>query len=54
MEETVKVWDAANGKLLYTLVGRKNLIYCVAWSPDGKRLAGGGADKTVKVWQLVE
>ena len=34
--------------------GHSRDITCVAWSPDGKRLAGGSADNTVKVWQLAE
>ena len=25
-------------------------MFCVAWSPDGKRLATGSWDKTAKVW----
>jgi WD40 repeat protein len=26
-------------------------VFSVCWSPDGKRLASGGFDKTMKVWQ---
>ena len=31
-------------------MGHTDLIYCVAISPDGKRIVSGSADQTVKVW----
>jgi WD40 repeat protein len=35
---------------LNTLLGHKDCIYSVAWSPDGKLLASGSYDKMVKLW----
>jgi WD40 repeat protein len=29
-------------------------VYCVAFSPDGKRLYAGGADNRIRVWQISE
>jgi WD40 repeat protein/tRNA A-37 threonylcarbamoyl transferase component Bud32 len=36
--------------LLFTYRGHSNAVRCVAWSPDGKRIASGGDDGTVQVW----
>ena len=44
------MWDAASGQELLTLKGHAELVYSVAWSPDGKRLATASDDGTSKVW----
>jgi WD40 repeat protein/transcriptional regulator with XRE-family HTH domain len=45
MEETVKVWGANMGQLMFSLPG-----HYAEFSPDGKYLATVLADGTVKVW----
>jgi WD40 repeat protein len=46
----VKVWDAARGQETLTLKGRQDSVTCVAFGPDGQRLASARGDQTVKVW----
>jgi WD40 repeat protein len=50
------VWEVATGKELLALTGHQQEILCVAFSPDGKRLASGSSwasnasRPNVKVW----
>jgi WD40 repeat protein/DNA-binding SARP family transcriptional activator len=50
---TARVWDAATGTVLYTLLGHTGSVYAVAWSPvDSSRLVTGGSDGTTRVWEI--
>jgi RNA polymerase sigma factor (sigma-70 family) len=51
-DKTVKLWEAAKGKLRNTLKGHSNLVFSVAFAPDGKTLASASADGTAKLWDV--
>jgi hypothetical protein len=42
------------GTTLLTYTGHSAAVIALAWSPDGKRIASGSADDTVRIWQAAE
>jgi WD domain, G-beta repeat len=49
-DKTARVWDAATGKLLFSLVGHTGVVESAAFSPDGTRIVTTSNDKTARVW----
>jgi WD40 repeat protein/serine/threonine protein kinase len=49
--DVVRLYDLATGKEVGVLKGHTRPPWCVAFSPDGRRIVtGGGADQMVKLW----
>ncbi|AJP84872.1 Taf5p [Saccharomyces cerevisiae YJM1248] len=49
----INVWDIGTGKRLKQMRGHgKNAIYSLSYSKEGNVLISGGADHTVRVWDL--
>jgi WD40 repeat protein len=51
---TIHVWDATTGKPAFKLEGHEDVVTCVLFHPKTAHLASGGADKTIRVWDLKE
>src|SRR5205823_252835 len=49
-DRTVRVWDSASGKELARLVMHRGPVNALAVSPDGKLVATGSGDGTVRLW----
>jgi WD40 repeat protein len=47
----VKVWDVATGKERLGFRGHKDGIEAIAFSPDGRTLATGSSDGSVRLWE---
>jgi WD40 repeat protein len=49
--DVVRLYRVATGEEAVVLKGHTRPPYCVAFSPDGRRVVtGGGADETIKLW----
>lgn len=49
--KSCRVFDAKTGKLLSELKGHTDDVTALSFAANGKRLATGSKDKTVRVWE---
>ncbi|KAK7417982.1 WD domain protein [Neonectria punicea] len=52
-DATLKIWDAATGAHMDTLVGHMAGVSCLAWTPDSNTVASGSDDKAIRLWDRV-
>jgi WD40 repeat protein len=49
-DNTIRLWQVADGKLLQTLEGHTGAVPSIAFSPGGKLLISGSSDGTIRLW----
>lgn len=50
-DHTVKIWELATGKLLWILVGLKNYVKSVTFSPDGQTVVASSTNGAINLWK---
>ena len=51
-DSIIRIWDVQTGNLVERLRGHGDWVRSVAFTPDGRGLISGSADKKVKRWDL--
>lgn len=49
-DNTIKLWNLEQGKVIHTLKGHSDFVWSIAFSPDGDILASGSRDQTIRLW----
>jgi WD40 repeat protein len=48
----LNVYDVGAARAVITLQGHTNETWAAAWAPDGRRIASGSKDRTIRLWGI--
>jgi WD40 repeat protein len=52
-DRTIKLWDTATGREVFTLRGHTAGVGVLAFSPDGRWIVSSGIEGAVRVWDAI-
>ncbi|MFO0842489.1 MAG: hypothetical protein U0797_08850 [Gemmataceae bacterium] len=50
LDGTVRLWDVGQDRVVGEVAGHAEPVTCLAYSPDGRWLASGSDDRTLRLW----
>jgi|GEM_PF-1023296 len=50
LDNSIKLWDTATGRVIRTFSGHTDRVISVAFSPDARHIVSSSFDNTVKLW----
>ena len=51
-DKTVRLWAVSTGENIATLQGHEKMVFSVAFSLDGTKLASGSEDTSIRLWEI--
>jgi WD40 repeat protein len=51
LNQSIRVWEVATQQTQLELIGHLDAVTCVVYSSDGRWLASGSDDRTVRLWE---
>ncbi|HLN33227.1 MAG TPA: sigma-70 family RNA polymerase sigma factor [Gemmataceae bacterium] len=51
-QATLDLWNVASGERVHKCAGHEGQVLCAAFTPDSKTLVSGGADRSIRLWDV--
>jgi WD40 repeat protein len=51
-DRTIRLWNLQTNSWENPFIGHSGLIWAIAWSPDGDKIASASDDGTIRIWHV--